>query len=57
MKLTIGNLAKQAEVTIETIHYYQRIGLLDEPEVIDVIHLIASQEYGLLSARNNPVLP
>lgn len=31
MKLTIGNLAKQAEVTIETIRYYQRIGLLDEP--------------------------
>ncbi|MDD4906618.1 MAG: MerR family DNA-binding protein [Methylobacter tundripaludum] len=31
MKLTIGNLAKRAEVTIETIRYYQRIGLLDEP--------------------------
>lgn len=31
MKLTIGNLAKQAEVTVETIRYYQRIGLLDEP--------------------------
>jgi MerR family mercuric resistance operon transcriptional regulator len=31
MKLTIGNLAKQAEVTVETIRYYQRIGLLDQP--------------------------
>lgn len=31
MKLTIGKLAKQAEVTVETIRYYQRIGLLDEP--------------------------
>ncbi|OAI06965.1 MULTISPECIES: MerR family transcriptional regulator [Methylomonas] len=31
MKLTIGNLAKQTEVTVETIRYYQRIGLLDEP--------------------------
>ncbi|MDD5412689.1 MAG: MerR family DNA-binding protein [Methylobacter sp.] len=31
MKLTIGNLAKQAEVTVETIRYYQRIGMLDEP--------------------------
>jgi MerR family transcriptional regulator, mercuric resistance operon regulatory protein len=31
MPLTIGNLAKQAEVTIETIRYYQRIGLLSQP--------------------------
>lgn len=32
MHITIGNLAKQAEVTIETIRYYQQIGLLNEPE-------------------------
>ena len=32
MELTIGNLAKQSEVTVETIRYYQRIGLLVEPE-------------------------
>jgi MerR family mercuric resistance operon transcriptional regulator len=32
MMLTIGNLAKQADVTIETIRYYQRIGLLKEPD-------------------------
>ena len=32
MKLTIGKLAQQANVTIETIRYYQRKGLLDEPE-------------------------
>jgi len=32
MKLTIGKLAKQANVTIETIRYYQRRGLLTEPE-------------------------
>ncbi|HFD13047.1 MAG TPA: MerR family transcriptional regulator [Crenotrichaceae bacterium] len=32
MKLTIGHLAKQANVTIETIRYYQRIGLLIEPQ-------------------------
>ncbi len=31
MKLTIGKLAKQTNVTIETIRYYQRIGLLVEP--------------------------
>lgn len=32
MKLTIGKLAKQAEVTIETIRYYQHRGLLEEPQ-------------------------
>ncbi|MEE9411480.1 MAG: MerR family transcriptional regulator [Methylococcales bacterium] len=32
MNLTIGKLAKQANVTIETIRYYQRKGLLIEPE-------------------------
>ncbi|MBE0437202.1 MAG: MerR family DNA-binding protein [Methylomicrobium sp.] len=31
MKLTIGKLAKASEVTVETIRYYQRIGLLEEP--------------------------
>jgi MerR family mercuric resistance operon transcriptional regulator len=31
MKLTIGKLAKQTKVTIETVRYYQRKGLLDEP--------------------------
>ena len=32
MKLTIGKLAKEASVTIETIRYYQRKGLLVEPD-------------------------
>jgi MerR family mercuric resistance operon transcriptional regulator len=31
MNLTIGKLASQANVTIETIRYYQRKGLLVEP--------------------------
>ncbi len=31
MPLTIGKLAKQAGVTIETIRYYQRKGLLEQP--------------------------
>ncbi|MDD5410369.1 MAG: MerR family transcriptional regulator [Methylobacter sp.] len=35
MILTIGKLAKQADVTIETIRYYQRIGLLKEPDKPD----------------------
>lgn len=51
-ELTIGRLAKSAEVNVETVRYYQRIGLLDEPakpsegfrhyssEVIDQIRFI-----------------
>jgi len=35
MNLTIGTLAKQTDVTIETIRHYQRIGLLAEPEKPD----------------------
>lgn len=31
VSLTIGRLAKAAEVNIETIRYYQRMGLLIEP--------------------------
>ena len=30
-KMTIGRLAKQIGVNIETIRYYQRIGLISEP--------------------------
>ncbi|MCF6324013.1 MAG: MerR family DNA-binding protein [Gammaproteobacteria bacterium] len=29
--LTIGRLAKAAEVNVETIRYYQRVGLVSEP--------------------------
>jgi hypothetical protein len=29
--MTIGNLARAAGVNVETIRYYQRIGLADEP--------------------------
>jgi len=31
-KLTIGRVAQAAGVNVETIRYYQRRGLLDEPE-------------------------
>ena len=31
-QLTIGGLAEAAEVNVETIRYYQRRGLLDEPD-------------------------
>jgi len=30
-KLTIGRLADQAGVNVETVRYYQRIGVIDEP--------------------------
>src|SRR5262247_1928849 len=30
-ELTIGRLARAAEVSVETIRYYQRRGLLEEP--------------------------
>ena len=29
--LTIGNLARAAEVNVETVRYYQRLGLIQEP--------------------------
>jgi MerR family transcriptional regulator, mercuric resistance operon regulatory protein len=29
--VTIGRLARQADVNVETIRYYQRIGLIEEP--------------------------
>ncbi len=31
-ELTIGSVAKLAGVNVETIRYYQRLGLRDEPE-------------------------
>lgn len=30
--MTIGSLAKAAEINVETIRYYQRLGLMTEPE-------------------------
>ena len=30
-RLTIGKLAKQAGINLETIRYYQRIGLIEQP--------------------------
>lgn len=33
MTLTIGKLAKSAGVNVETVRYYQRIGLLNVPDI------------------------
>ena len=33
-KLTIGALAKAAEVSVETVRYYERRGLLEQPEKV-----------------------
>ncbi len=30
--LTIGQLARHADVNVETVRYYQRIGLIDKPQ-------------------------
>lgn len=30
--LTIGRLAKTADINVETIRYYQRIGLIEQPD-------------------------
>ncbi len=32
MRLTIGKLAQKAGVNVETVRYYQRVGLLKEPD-------------------------
>lgn len=29
--MTIGTLAQEADVSVETVRYYQRVGLLEEP--------------------------
>ena len=29
--MTIGTLAQEANVSVETVRYYQRVGLLEEP--------------------------
>jgi len=43
--LTIGRLAREAEVNIETIRYYQRFGLITEPEKPSAGYRIYPFEY------------
>jgi len=47
-KLTIGRLAKLVDVNVETIRYYQRIGLIDEP----VTPLNGFRQYPVKTAEN-----
>ena len=42
---TIGRLARQAGVNIETVRYYERIGLLREPERSESGYRQYSKEY------------
>ncbi len=42
---TIGKLARQAGVNIETVRYYERVGLLPEPERSDSGYRQYSKEY------------
>jgi len=43
--LTIGRLAKQTHVNVETIRYYQRVGLIQEPEKPDEGFRVYPHEY------------
>lgn len=47
--LTIGKLAKQCQVNVETIRYYQRIGLMRIPETTQSYRYYNSQDIENLS--------
>jgi len=47
--LTIGKLAKQCQVNVETIRYYQRIGLMRVPETTQSYRYYNSQDIETLS--------
>lgn len=44
-KLTIGQLAKQAKVSLETIRYYERQGLLPKPPRLQSGYRVFSLEF------------
>ncbi|MEG0482040.1 MerR family transcriptional regulator [Acinetobacter sp. P8-3-8] len=47
--ITIGKLAKQCHVSVETIRYYQRIGLLRVPETTSSYRYYNEQDVETLS--------
>lgn len=47
--ITIGKLAKQCHINVETIRYYQRIGLLRVPETTSNYRYYNDQEVETLS--------
>ncbi|RKG34799.1 MerR family transcriptional regulator [Acinetobacter guerrae] len=47
--LTIGKLAKQANLNVETIRYYQRIGLMRTPEAVNHYRYYNDQDIETLS--------
>lgn len=51
-QLTIGNVAKQAGVKVETLRYYERRGILEEPhpDIGSTIRKL-SGSFGLLRGR------
>ena len=51
--LTIGKLAKQCQVNVETIRYYQRIGLMRIPETTQSYRYYNSQDIETLSFIQN----
>ena len=49
--LTIGKLAKQANLNVETIRYYQRIGLMRTPDTISHYRYYNDQDIETLKSR------
>ena len=47
--LTIGKLAKHCQVNVETIRYYQRIGLMRIPETTQNYRYYSQQDIETLS--------
>lgn len=43
-QLTVGNLAKRAEVNVETIRYYERLGLLPSPPRTEAGYRLFSED-------------
>ena len=51
--LTIGKLAKQAGVHVETIRYYQRIGLIRTPQIVNHYRYYNQKDIETLSFIKN----
>ena len=55
-KLSIGELAKKANVNIETIRYYERRGLLPEPPIRDALGRLVKKCTGKGPIGSCPIL-
>ena len=53
LSLTIGQLATRAGVNVETVRYYQRLGLLDTPQKVGAVRRYGQQHLHTLSFIQN----